>query len=59
MPGMLTIVALDRLAAAVLVQSSDVTASKLPEMSSVGMLLAGAWLTAAGPELYVCSHQIL
>jgi hypothetical protein len=48
MPRMLTIVALDRLAAAVLVQSSDVTASKLPEMSSVGMLLAGGWRTAAG-----------
>jgi hypothetical protein len=42
-PGMLMIVALDRLAAAALAPARDVNVSKLPEMRSVGMLLATGW----------------
>jgi hypothetical protein len=48
MPGMLMIVAFDRLAATDVAKSNDVTASKLPEMSSVGMLLTRGWRTSAG-----------
>src|SRR5215469_16456416 len=39
MPGMLMSVAFDRFAATDAAKSNEVTASKLPEMSSVGMLL--------------------
>ena len=48
MPGMLMTVDVDRLAATDLAKSSDATASKLPEMSSVGMLLTRGWRTSAG-----------
>jgi hypothetical protein len=48
MPGMLMTVALDRFAATEAVKSSDATASKLPEMSSVGMLLTRGRRTFAG-----------
>jgi hypothetical protein len=47
-PGMLISVAFDRLAATNWAKSSDATASKLPEMSSVGMLLTRGWRTSAG-----------
>jgi hypothetical protein len=40
MPGMLMMVALDNLTAAAFAPASDVSASKLPEMRSVGMALA-------------------
>src|SRR5271170_3402446 len=40
MPGMLMIVAFDSFAAAASALASDVNVSKLPEMRSVGMLLA-------------------
>ena len=42
------IFAFDRLAATDAVKLSDATASKLPEMSSVGMLLTRGWRTPAG-----------
>ena len=47
-PGMLMIVALDRFAAAAFAPASEVNVSKLPEMRSVGMLLATGWRMAAG-----------
>ena len=47
-PGMLIIVALDRLVAAAFAPASDVRVSKLPEMRSVGMLLATGWRMASG-----------
>jgi len=48
MPGMLMTVALDRLAATEVVKSSDATASKLPEISSAGMLPIRGRRTFAG-----------
>jgi len=42
-PGMLMIVALESLAAASFAPASEVSVSKLPEMRSVGMLLATGW----------------
>ena len=47
-PGMLMMVALDRLAAAAFAPAREVNVSKLPEMSSVGMLLATGWCMAVG-----------
>ena len=47
-PGMLMIVAFDKPAATDSAKSSDATASKLPEMSSVGMLLSSGRRTFAG-----------
>jgi len=47
-PGMLMIVALDRLVAAAFAPARDVNVSKLPEMRSVGMLLATGWCIASG-----------
>ena len=41
-------VASDRLAAAASAPASDVNVSKLPEMRSVGMLLATGWCMASG-----------
>jgi hypothetical protein len=40
MPGMLMIVAFDNFAAAASAPASEVNVSKLPEMRSVGVLLA-------------------
>ena len=48
MPGMLMIVALDNFAAAAFAPARDVSVSKLPEMRSVGMLLATGWCMASG-----------
>jgi hypothetical protein len=48
MPGMLMIVALDSFAAAAFAPARDVSVSKLPEMRSVGMLLATGWCMASG-----------
>jgi hypothetical protein len=45
---MLMIVALDRLVAAAFAPARDVNVSKLPEMRSVGMLLATGWCIASG-----------
>ena len=47
-PGMLMMVALDRLAAAAFAPAREVNVSKLPEMRSVGMLLATGWRMAIG-----------
>ena len=47
MPGMLMIVALGSTAAA-FAPARDVSVSKLPEMRSVGILLATGWCTASG-----------
>ena len=47
-PGMLMIVALDRFAAAAFAPAREVNVSKLPEMSSVGMLLATGRRMAVG-----------
>ena len=41
-------VALDSFAAAAFAPASDVSVSKLPEMRSVGMLLATGWCMASG-----------
>ena len=49
-PGMLMIVALDKLDAAADAPARDVSVSKLPEMRSVGMLLATGWCMASGAE---------
>jgi hypothetical protein len=48
MPGMLMMVALDNLTAAAFAPASDVSASKLPEMRSVGMALATGSRMASG-----------
>ena len=48
MPGMLMMVALDSCAAAAFEPASDVNVSKLPEMRSVGRLLATGWCMASG-----------
>ena len=48
MPGMLMMVALDSFAAAAFAPASDVSVSKLPEMRSVGTLLATGWRMASG-----------
>ena len=47
-PGMLMTVAFDRFAAAACAPASEVNVSKLPEMRSVGMLLATGWRMAFG-----------
>jgi len=47
-PGMLMMVALDRFAAAAFAPSREVDVLKLPEMRSVGMLLATGWRMAVG-----------
>jgi hypothetical protein len=47
-PGMLMMVALDSFAAAAFAPASDVSVSKLPEMRSVGRLLATGWRMASG-----------
>ena len=47
-PGMLIMVAWDRFAAAAFAPARDVSVSKLPEMRSVGMLLATGWCMASG-----------
>ena len=47
-PGMLMMVALDRRAAAAFAPARDVNVSKLPEMRSVGMLLATGWRMVDG-----------
>src|SRR5262245_61261035 len=47
-PGMLMMVALERLAAAAFAPLREVNVSKLPEMRSVGMLLATGWRMAVG-----------
>ena len=47
-PGMLMMVALDRFAAAAFAPAREVNVSKLPEMRSVGMLLAMGWRMAVG-----------
>jgi hypothetical protein len=46
---MLMMVAFDRFAAAAFAPASEVNVSKVPEMRSVGMLLATGWRMAAGP----------
>ena len=48
MPGMLIMVALARRAAAALAPAREVRVSKLPEMSSVGMLLVTGWCIVTG-----------
>lgn len=47
-PGMLMMVALERLLAAAFAPASDVSVSKLPEMRSVGMLLPTGRCMASG-----------
>src|SRR5262245_1467589 len=47
-PGMLMMVALDRRTAAAFAPSREVKVSKLPEIRSVGMLLATGWRMAVG-----------
>jgi hypothetical protein len=47
-PGMLMMVAFDRFAAAAFAPAREVNVSKLPEMRSVGMLLATGWRMAVG-----------
>ena len=53
MPGMLMMVALDSLTAAAFAPASDVSVSKLPEMSSVGMALATGWRMASGADVFL------
>ena len=48
MPGMLMMVALDSFAAAAFAPARDVSVSKLPEMRSIGTLLATGWRMASG-----------
>jgi hypothetical protein len=45
---MLTMVAFDSFAAPAFAPASDVSVSKLPEISSVGMALATGWCIASG-----------
>src|SRR5262245_3091679 len=47
-PGMLMIVALNSFAAAAFAPASDVSVSKVPEMSSVGILLTTGWCMVSG-----------